>query len=78
MLCWLQEGSGFDLHAAESQATRQLLAASQSGADLPMPECPPLSAAFAVLEGALGLKQPKWAEAQRQQHWHRWAAHSLC
>ena len=66
-----QDAACFDLAAAESQATHRLLEAYQRGTEGLPPECAPLEAAFAVVAGCLGLRQPQWGETQRHQHWHR-------
>ena len=66
----MQNPAAYDLSADNpSAATAALLEAFQSGEEQPLPKCPPLVAAFAVLEGALGLKQRAWLDARQQQNW---------
>ncbi|KAK9806574.1 hypothetical protein WJX73_003713 [Symbiochloris irregularis] len=62
----------FDLSAKQLSHTRSnLLEASQQGREAAPPASPPLRAAYAVLEGALGLKRhgSQWMEGRQQQNW---------
>ena len=66
----MQDPAAFDLSADNPPAaTSALLEAFQSGEEQPLPECPPLVAAFAMLEGTLGLKQHLWLDTRQQQNW---------